>query len=464
MTRTAPAVPEHAAAAATGRREHGRGRRPRLSGSDLGWIAAANAVVVVGLWWRAGGLRGLDDAASIATSVGRVTGLLGAYLVLVQLLLLGRIPALDRAVGFDRLAIWHRRNGHAALILLAVHTVLITVGYALSDRVTLPREVVTLLESYPGVLTATAGLVMLIAVAVTSVAIARRRLRYETWYFVHLYAYLGIALAFSHQLATGHEFVHDGLARAYWYALYVATLGTIVVCRLGIPAWRALRHRMRVEAVVPEGPGVVSLVIGGARLDRLPVAAGQFFLWRFLTRDRWWEAHPFSLSAAPDGRTVRITVKALGDFTAGLASVRPGTRVVAEGPYGSFTSAARRRPRAALIAGGVGIAPIRALLEDAAGELAVVYRAVRDEDLILRKELEELAARRGIELHYVLGDHRAPAGAALLSPDRLLALVPDIAERDVFVCGPPGMIDATEASLRRAGVPRRRIVSERFAY
>jgi predicted ferric reductase len=317
------------------------------------------------------------------------------------------------------------------------------------------------------VLPATAGLALLVAVAVSSAVAIRRRLRYEVWHFIHLYAYLGVALAFSHQLATGTEFVGRPAARAYWYALYVVTLGTLVAFRLVLPPARSLWHRLRVARVVEEAPGVVSMEIEGAHLERLKAQAGQFFCWRFLTRDRWWEAHPFSLSAAPDGRRLRITVKELGDYTSALRTIPPGTRVLVEGPFGAFTSAARRRRRVLLIAGGVGITPIRALLETMPGDpgdIAVVYRAADARDVILRDELQALASRRGAELHFVLGDHRGPDADGLLSPARLQALVPDIADRDVYVCGPPDMTEATRASLGRSGVSRRHIVTERFAY
>jgi predicted ferric reductase len=226
-----------------------------------------------------------------------------------------------------------------------------------------------------------------------------------------------------------------------------------------VPVARSLRHRLRVERVVREAPGVVSIEIGGRDLDRLPALSGQFLQWRFLARGHWMEAHPFSLSAAPGGRRLRITVKELGDYTARLASLPPGTRVIVEGPYGKLTRAARRRPRAVLIAGGVGIAPIRALLEDMPGDVAVIYRVGREDELLFRDELEELSSRRGAPVHYVIGER---GGDGLMSPEQLRRLVPDIADRDVYVCGPVSMTEATRASLRGAGVPSRQIVSEAF--
>ncbi len=292
----------------------------------------------------------------------------------------------------------------------------------------------------------------LIAVTVTSVVIVRRRLRYETWYFVHLYAYLGVALAFSHQLATGSSFVGRPGARAYWYALYAITLGALVVFRIGLPLWRSARHRLRVLRVVDEGPGVVSLEIGGRQLGRLRARPGQFFTWRFLTRRHWWEAHPFSLSAAPDGRRLRITVKALGDHTRSLRDVEPGTRVIAEGPFGGFRPTGRG---VALIAGGIGITPVRALLEDLPGDVAVVYRVAREEDVILRSELDELA-----HVHYVIGEAALSPGAAAPAgarPRRARRVRLRPAGHDRGGAGDgraatPGLRRAVRALMRRAAV------------
>jgi predicted ferric reductase len=315
---------------------------------------------------------------------------------------------------------------------------------------------------YPGMITATVGTALLVAVVATSLVIVRRSLSYEWWYVVHLMAYGGIALAWFHQIPTGNELVLDHTAANYWRGLYVATIVVLVVFRLLVPLYGALRYRLRVADVTPEGPGVVSLRITGRNLDRLRAQAGQFFLWRFLDGERWRSAHPFSLSAAPDGRSLRITVKALGDHTGRLGELQPGTRVLAEGPFGVFTDKARRRDKAVLIAGGIGITPVRALLETMRGDVVVLYRAISETDVIFREELDRIAAARRATVHYVIGDHRGD-GADLLSAAHLRELVPDIEERDVFLCGPSAMTAVLEHNVRGARVPRRHIHIERFA-
>jgi predicted ferric reductase len=445
----------------------GSAARIRRAAPALGvWLlVGGNAVAIVWLWTHGGNLH-VRSAGDLLTSIARISGLLCAYLALVQVILLARIPWLERATGFDRLNVWHRWNGHATLWLLLVHVVTSVWGYALLDKISLPSEISTMLTKgiYPGMITATIGTVFLIAVVVTSVVVVRRRLRYEAWYAVHFLAYAGIALGWFHQIPTGNELVLDTVAADYWRSLYVATIAVIVVWRLALPAAKAMRHGLRVVEVVDEAPGVVSLHIAGRGLDRLSARPGQFFLWRFLTRGSWWTSHPFSLSAAPTNDALRITVKALGDHSARMGQIRPGTRVVAEGPFGVFTAASRRREKVLLIAGGIGITPVRALLEELRGDVVVIYRVVSEPEIVFAEELDQLAHQHhGTTLRYVVGDHATEDGARLLSPEHLRELVPDLGERDVFVCGPPAMIAHVEASVRRAGVSRRHLHVERFA-
>ncbi len=448
-------TPAAAAVAAEGPAEPGRGpRRRRLTGWDLLVLVGANAVAVVGLWWRQGGISEIHDTAGLLTSLGRVTGMVGALLALVQLVLLARLPVLD-TLALDRVNGWHRWNGIACVALLVAHTVLITAGYALADEVGLGREIGDLLGDYSGVLIATIGLVLLVAAAVTSARAARRRLGRRAWHAVHLTVYLAIALAFSHQLATGHEFQRQPVARAYWWALYGATLLAIVAFRVVLPVVRSLAvHRLHVARVATGAPGVVTVEIGGDGLDRLGARAGQYLHWRFLAPGHRWRARALSLSAAPRAGVLRVTVRERPGARASLATLRPGTRVIAEGPAGGLTSASRRRPGLAVVAGGPGIAPARALLEETPGDVALVCAGAR-ETAPLGAEVDDLARDRAAALSWV-------AAGTPLTAERLVALVPDLAERDVFVAGPSDWVGEVRAALRAAGIADRQVWSEGF--
>ncbi|MBP2474177.1 putative ferric reductase [Crossiella equi] len=433
--------------------------RPRaVARTGLYVLLAANAAVVAALFTAAG----FDDNALVL--LGRLTGLYGALVMAFQLLLVARLPWLDRRIGMDRLTSWHRWTGFALLWLLVGHAVFITYGYAQAENLPVVTQFAQLATTVDGVLRAVVALLLIMVVGAVSVRAARRRLAYETWHFIHLYTYLAVVLAFGHQVAAGRTFAGGGFAQAYWWTLWGAALGSVLLGRVLLPLWRNTRHQFRVTAVVPESDDVVSVYITGKDLHLLPAKAGQFFLWRFLTRDRWWAANPFSLSAAPDGRTLRLTAKALGDGSAGLRHVRPGTRVFAEGPYGAFTTLHQRTDKAVLVAGGVGVTPVRALLEDMAGDVVVLYRVRGHQDAVLFGELVELARERGAVLHLLTGPNDAEGEhGPLLGAANLAALVPDIRSRDVFVCGPPPMTDAVLEGLRRLDVPREQVHAERFS-
>ncbi|MDC0771004.1 ferredoxin reductase family protein [Streptomyces sp. HD] len=428
--------------------------RPRVvARTGLYAVLAANVAVVLYFFFAAG------FASNTLIVLGRLTGLFGALLMALQLLLVARLPWLDRRIGMDRLTSWHRWTGFSVLWVLLAHVVFITFGYAESSSLDPVNQLVDLAETVEGVLRAVVALGIIIVIGVVSARFARRRLAYETWHFIHLYTYVAVVLAFTHQVAVGTSFTSSSAATAYWYGVWGAALGAVLVGRLVLPLWRNWRHQFRVSAVVPESDNVVSVYITGRDLDKLPARAGQFFLWRFLTKDRWWQANPFSLSAAPDGNRLRLTAKAAGDGSASLRHMKVGTRVFAEGPYGAFTALHRTRPEAVLIAGGVGVTPIRALLEELHGHAVVIYRVASDRDAVLYHELVELAHAKGAELHLVTG----PAVPDKLAPAELTRLVPDITDRDVFLCGPPPMMNAVIGSLRELGVPKQQVHFERFS-
>jgi predicted ferric reductase len=430
--------------------------------------------VVGALWIADRGGQDLTSGRTALTSAGRLAGLVGADLLLVQVLLMARIPWVERSYGQDELVRRHRLVGFASFDLMLAHIGLVTAGYAATDRLPVPGETWRMLTTFRGMVLAVVGTGLLVLVVGTSIRAARRRLRYEAWHLLHLYAYLGVGFSVPHEIWTGSDLGASPLAAAYWWTAYAGAAGSVLVFRVGLPLWRSARHRLVVDRVVREGANSVSVYLRGRRLDRLPVAAGQFFVWRFLHGSGWARGHPFSLSAAPNDRRLRITVKDLGDGSARLAELPPGTRVLMEGPYGRLTRGARRRRKVTLVASGVGITPLRALLEELRyrpGEAVLLYRARSEAEFLFRAELDLLAARRGVRVVYLPGprvpDRNSwlPAGAATFEDDEALRrLVPDIEEHDVYVCGPQPWTEAVVAAARAAWVPAGQIHTERFAW
>src|SRR4051812_1126265 len=325
-------------------------------------------LVVVALWISGGGVGAAMSPLSAdgLTTLGRITGLVAADLLLVQVLLMSRIPFVERAYGQDDLARRHRLVGFWSFNLMLAHVLLITLGYSLSYAAgrNVVAEFVTLVLDYPAMLLALAGTLALTLVVVTSIRAARRKLRYEDWHLLHLYAYLGVGLALPHQLWTGQDFLSSPAATVYWWTLWAAAAGAIAVWRVGVPLYRSARHGLVVERVVPEGAGVVSVIMRGRNLEKLRASAGQFFTWRFLDGPGWTRGNPYSLSAAPTPTHVRITAKDLGDGSSRLGRLKPGTRVLVEGPFGGMHPGVRTRRKVTLLAAGIGVTPLRAILED----------------------------------------------------------------------------------------------------
>ena len=431
-------------------------------------------LVVVALWVAGGGLQGLAMVGTALVSVGRLSGLVASDLLLIQVLLMARIPLVEASYGQDELARRHRLVGFTSFNLMVVHIVAITAGYAALSPKGLWATVVDFTLNYPGMLLAIGGTAALVMVPLTSIKAARKRLRYESWHLLHLYAYLGVGLALPHQLWAGKDFLTSPVATVFWWALWAAAAAAVLVYRVGQPLWRTLRHQLVVTQVVAESPGVTTVVMSGRALERLPVRAGQFLQWRFLSGSGFSRAHPYSLSAAPDGRTLRITAAHLGDGSASLAGLRPGTRVAFEGPYGRMHEGVRTRAKVLLMASGIGITPMRALLEDLdqrPGDVTLIYRTHSQDERLLVEELTALAKTRGARFFVVAGPRAAkrpswlPQHAAHLGDVQALRqLVPDIGGHDVYICGSPGWMDAAEAAATGAGVPPEHVHIERFTY
>jgi predicted ferric reductase len=401
--------------------------------------------------------------AAIA-SISRVAALTGTYFAIVGIFLVSRIPWVERGVGHDRLVTWHRKLGPWSLYLIGAHVFFIVLSFAGQDSVPLAVELWRMLNTFDWMWLALAGFVLMVMAGVTSYKKARAKMSYETWWIIHIYTYFAIAASFMHQVLNGQMFVNHPLNRFYWTALYVLMAASIITYRFGIPIFKSLRHNLVVEKVVAEGPGITSIIMKGRKLHKLAAEGGQFFSWRFLTRGHALMSHPYSLSAAPTENHLRITVKDLGDHSRSVAFIKPGTRVFVEGPYGAFTAGRATTKHIVLIGGGVGITPVRALLDEFKNgvEIDLIYRTSRLEDVVLREELDYLQENSGgsIRVHYLVGSRQEHP----MDAQALQKLVPRIADADIYICGPGPLVESVKAAAADLGVPKNRFHDEAFAF
>ncbi|MFF4086463.1 ferric reductase-like transmembrane domain-containing protein [Streptomyces nigra] len=414
-----------------------------------------NVVIVESLFIASG--SGKNDVLTVA----KFFGLHAALLMFCQLLLVARLPWLDRRIGMDRLTVWHRWVGFTLLWTVLTHATLVVLGFATLDDTSMAKTFVAL-SGVPASLLGMLAAAVILLIAVVSTRPLRRRLPYEVWHGLHLTLYVALGLAFVHQLQETTTFTSSAFATTYWWTMWLFAFGALLTGRLVLPLWRNAYHRFTVSAVVPESDNVVSVYVTGRHLDKLPARAGQFCIWRFPGHHNWWLANPFSLSAAPDGRGLRLTAKAVGTTSAGLRNIPVGSRAFVEGPYGAFTSLHRTRPDVLLIAGGVGITPVRSMLEESAnGDVVVLYRVRSEADAVLLPEVRRLVEQRGGRLHLLTG-RTGESAAPPFGAQSLHHLVPDVLERDVYVCGPPAMTAAVLTGLRELRVPAHQVHAEKF--
>lgn len=399
---------------------------------------------------------------AILDAVGRLSAITGTYLMVVMLILMARVPWLERTVGQDRLTKWHRRIGGWPIAMITLHVVAVVLGYSMITKSGFLSQVKTFVLHYPDTLAALVGFGLLLMVGIASYPRVRRHLKYETWWAVHLFIYLALILAFTHQIKTGVMFINHPLSTEIWIVAGASVLLLSLTSRFAAPVVANLRYRLSVSAVDEVANGVYAVTMTGRHLERLAVSGGQFFQWRFLSPGLLWHSHPYSLSALPRPPFLRVTIKALGDQSGSVAHLALGTRVFIEGPYGTFTRHAVTSNSVTLIGAGVGVTPLLALLEDLPDGVAVtvLLRATKPDDLVHRDEVAAYVAARGGTFHELVGSR----DQVNLDAKALRRLVPGINSHDVYVCGPNSFTEAIRRAATALHVPADHIHTEKFSF
>ncbi len=436
-------------------------------------IAWATVVAVVVMFLAAGGLKDITDVPSGLKALSRLTSLIGTDLLLIHMLLVARVPWIDKFYGHDKATLAHKKLGKPVLYFIVAHFLASLIATAITDGRDIWNQLVYLVTDVADMLTATLALALMILVVVTSLNIARRKMSYEFWYIVHVMSYAAVLLAIPHMFNAGTDIAGKPVQTIFWVTLYLFVAVNLIWFRVLAPLIRGLRLNLRVQAAIAESSDATSLYITGKNIESLGGQAGQFYMLRILTAKQWWRPHPFSISAAPNTDFMRFTIGNRGDDTAALQNIKPGTRVLVEGPYGVFTEERRVREKVVLIASGIGIPPVRALAESMAarpGDITIIYRVRNEQDAPLLDEVREIARRRGFQLHVLAGNRGNGGswmnhdGSGMPDQARLTIMAPWISDSDVYVCGPEAWTKLVTKSALRAGTPEERIHAEEYSW
>lgn len=417
-------------------------------------------------WWQDSSFSLSSNTSTILISLGRICGLLLAFLVLFQFLVMGRTRWVERLFGLDRLSRLHHWTGFLLLIFLVSHPLLLILGYSEISKTPIPNQFINMILNFEDVLKAFFAALIFLSIGGFSIWIVRKHLRYEYWYFIHLATYVAIILAWGHQLKLGSDFNNQYFAN-YWTFLYFFVFGNLILFRFLRPLFLFVRHRFKVSKIISEGTSSNSVYIEGKSLDHIKIRPGQFVKVRFLNKKQWWEEHPFSFSMVPNDKKFRLTIKNSGDFTSKIGELKLGSRVWFDGPYGVFTLDQTKKEKLLFIAGGIGITPIRSLIEEAAKErrdIILMYSNKTEDDIVLKKELDDLSLRYGFRIYYFLTEYeKTKFEKGHIDYEKIKKLVNDVEEREVFLCGPINMMKALKSDLMNLGVQKNLIHYEKFA-
>ncbi len=403
--------------------------------------------------------RGLLD--ELATGAGMA----GMAILLVEFLLSGRFRTISRPYGMDVTMRFHQLLARTALALLILHPLLYTTwdkrprGH--------PRFAEAVAFDLTGLLSGIAAWLLLGAIVAMAMSRSDLGYRYEVWRLIH-----GISATVMASLAVFHATELGRYSAApilfwYWWSLFALALLSLLFIYFVKPLAR-LRRPWRVAQVAHAADKMWQVTLTPDGHDGLSYEAGQFAWARFGKSAFGLNENPFSIASAPaEGSDITFLIKELGDSTRTLGSLKPGTRAYLDAPHGNLTIANRTNPGIALIAGGVGLAPLLGILremkatQDARPNI-LVYGNRHEGQIAFGPDLDALAG----EVHHVLSEP-GPNWSGDTGFINRSILTRHFAGRTdwLFVlCGPPAMLDAVEDALIDLGVAAHDILSERFVY
>ncbi len=416
-------------------------------------------------------LQGLAPR-SIADELASGAGILALAVILAEFVLLGRYRFVTRRAGTDIVMRMHQLLARSAAVLAVIHPFFYTTRRAPAPDWDVSRQFSVTHDFsaiWPGIIA------WLLLPTLVLMAIGRNALayRYETWRLMHgLGAALIAVFGVLHALRAG-RYSADPVMVYVWLVLLGVVLFAFAYVYVLTPAAQ-LRRPWRVAAVRPIAKKTWEVTLRPERDTAFHYRAGQF-AWLNLGHNPFsLQENPFSISSSPaSGSEVGFIIKEQGDFTRTIGQVQPGSRAYLDGPHGHLTIKDHPAPGIALIAGGVGIAPLLSILRDLRATrdtrpTTLLYGNRSEDQIVYPDELESLARDHGTHLIHVLSEPPEDwsGETGMVSPDLLRAEFGGEEHKHwlYVLCGPPAMIESIENTLMALGVPSGKILSERFSY
>jgi len=426
--------------------------------------AVALLLLIMFYGWLIKSGQNLTTSSDRIIAISRLAGIIATAGVLLEFLIMSRAPFIENNFSLEEINEFHRYAGYAIVYSLIVHVVFVTVGYAALDHLSLWRQFWAFPGQFSGLLSALVGSAALIAAAAFSIKLIRNKIPYEIWYFIHIIVYGSIILTFSHQIDSGGDVSALPWMRAYWYFLFGLLFLLVAYYRFLRHILLSLYHGFRVEKIVPEANGIYSVYISGRRIQKYKYKAGQYAHWRLLGSKFFLQNHPFSFSSIPGSDHLRFTFKVSGDFTNKLSSVPIGTRLLVDGPRGSFVTEHSYDRRVLMIAGGIGVSPFIplavSLLKDNR-DVTVLYSVVNDSDVVFGEEFEQLAKAYPSTFHLAI---HVASQRGYITEATLLKFISQEKSEAIYTCGPPAMTISIIKQLKNIGVDDDQIITEQFSF
>jgi len=289
---------------------------------------------------------------------------------------------------------------------------------------------------------------------------------YNLWRAAHKGMFAVVVLAFLHGLYIGPD-IQSGSGRIYWISMFSVACAVFVYRNLIVPVWIA--RKFKVSDVRRQTHDTYTLSF--EPLDGRPTLRnpGQFMFLRLIRPGRPCETHPFTISTSPlETNLLKATIKQSGNFTNTIGRTRAGDTARIEAPFGRFSYVHDAAASILFIAGGIGITPVmsmlRCLRETGDGRpVKLLYGNKAEEDIVFRQEIEELPANFAT-VHVLSHANEAWQGERGYITTELIEkyAAEMLGDADVYLCGPPVMMDKVIKSLRTLKVSDKRIHFERF--